>query len=127
MGCGVMRGTAAGQIEHMMEGVLQLNYMNVCLTRYTECRRNYHGLFEAVANSRELRTSPHFTLRLIGKGALEIPAALQGKVVKETNLAYEVWHSEELAEAINADTLSIHSHASSAPYVLIGTVLSFNV
>ena len=102
-----------GQSEHMMEGVLQLNHRNVwCLIRNTECRRNYHGLFEAVANSHELTTSPHFTLRLIGKGALEIPAALQGKVVKETDLAYEVWHSEELAKAINADTLSIQSHAS---------------
>ncbi len=29
-----MRGTAAGQIEHMMEGVLQLNHRDVCsLTR----------------------------------------------------------------------------------------------
>ena len=34
--------------------------------------------------------SPHFTLRLIGKGNLAIPAALKSKVIKETNLPYEV-------------------------------------
>lgn len=34
--------------------------------------------------------SPYFTLRLIGKGNLAIPAALESKVIKETNLPYEV-------------------------------------
>ena len=54
------------------------------------CRRNYRGLFDDVARSKELTRSPHFTLRLIGKGDLAIPAALKAKVTKETNLPYEV-------------------------------------
>ena len=43
------------------------------------CRRDYGGLFDAVASNTELMSAPNFSLRLIGQGALEIPASLHGK------------------------------------------------
>ena len=54
------------------------------------CRRDYGGLFDAVASNTELMSAPNFSLRLIGRGALEIPAFLHGKVIKETDLPYPV-------------------------------------
>ena len=54
------------------------------------CRRDYSGLFDAVANTKELTSAPHFTLRLIGRGDLTVPAALHGRVTMETDLPYEV-------------------------------------
>ncbi len=47
-------------------------------------------MFDDVTRSKELAGSSHFTLRLIGKGDLAIPAALKDKVTKDTNLPYEV-------------------------------------
>ena len=60
------------------------------------CRRDYSGLFDAVAKSKELTSTPNFSLRLIGKGDLQIPASLRGRVTKETNLAYKVGSSVHL-------------------------------
>ena len=54
------------------------------------CRRDYDGLLDAIQSNKELMTSPLFLLRLIGRGELEIPEALQGKVLKETDMAYKV-------------------------------------
>ncbi len=56
----------------------------------SNCRRDYSGLFDAVAKSEELTSASNFTLRLVGKGELAVPASLRGRVIKETNLAYEV-------------------------------------
>lgn len=48
--------------------------------------------------------SPDFALRMIGKGDLAIPAALQGKATKEANLAYEVSHSSIVAQRMTPAT-----------------------
>lgn len=54
------------------------------------CRRDYSGLFDAVASNKELASAGNFTLRLIGRGDMAVPASLHGRVIKETNLAYKV-------------------------------------
>ena len=65
------------------------------------CRRDYNGLLDAIESNKELMTSPLFVLRLIGRGELEIPEALQGKVLKETDMAYKV-QSSKVRPVLNA-------------------------
>ena len=65
------------------------------------CRRDYDGLLDAIQSNKELMTSPLFVLRLIGRGELEIPEALQGKVLKETDMAYKV-QSSKLRQVLHA-------------------------
>lgn len=51
-----------------------------------------------MAKSKELTSASNFTLRLIGKGELAIPASLRGRVIKDTDLAYEVCVMSEFGD-----------------------------
>ena len=87
--CGAtVKAHASAVTAHVKDLLLTLEHI-LC-----KCRRDYNGLLDAIENNKELMTSPLFLLRLIGRGELEIPEALQGKVLKETDMAYKVQCSE---------------------------------
>ncbi|KAK9818326.1 hypothetical protein WJX72_010615 [[Myrmecia] bisecta] len=55
-------------------------------------RRDYGKVFRDIEAQPELMADPTFRMNLIGRGSVEIPAALQSRTVKETSLQYQEYY-----------------------------------